>query len=76
MRGRWSRTGCMAPVHARGGWLRCVVQAKRCDYPGHQRWNRWGWPLVQVVWWLKPWWPNAIGRAQDRAGRARYRSER
>lgn len=63
MRGAWSTTGCPAPVKARGGVLRCVVTRDRCDYPGHHRW-----PVLPMaaLWWLKPWWPNALGRAMDR----------
>lgn len=63
VRGTWSTTGCPAPVRSRGGVLRCVVRRDACTYPGHRRW-----PVLPmaVVWWLKPWWPNALGRAQDR----------
>ncbi|EFQ82719.1 hypothetical protein HMPREF0063_11928 [Aeromicrobium marinum DSM 15272] len=27
--------------------------------------------LADVAWWVRPWWPNEIGHAQDNAGRAR-----
>jgi hypothetical protein len=62
VRGPWTTTRCPAPVHAEGGWLRCVVRRDACDYPNHQRW-----PVLPmaVLWWLRPWWPNKLGRAQE-----------
>lgn len=63
-------TRCPWPVRAPGGVLRCVLQADRCDQ--HRHLPR---PLVlvaDILWWPKPWWPNATGHAQDNAGRARH----
>lgn len=65
MKGYLSLTRCPAPVHTRGGTLSCVSTRKGCTDPAHRRWDRVA-PLMAVVWWLKPWWPNALGRAQDR----------
>lgn len=55
-------TGCPAPVHSSGGWLRCVTR-RPCDLPGHDRW-----PMLPMalIWWVAPWWPNQLGRDQDR----------
>lgn len=63
-------TRCPAPASTEWGTLRCVVRRERCTHPGHRRWNRLLWPMA-VMWWAKPWWPNAKGRAADKAGRGR-----
>lgn len=65
MRGTWSLTRCPAPTRTEGGTLRCVQTLAGCSTPTHRRWDRLA-PLMAIVWWLRPWWPNAIGRAQDR----------
>ena len=61
---------CPAPAHTEWGTLRCVVAADRCSDPSHARWRRVSW-LMELMWRLRPWWPNAKGRAADRAGRGR-----
>jgi hypothetical protein len=65
VRGAWVVNTCQAPVRSRGGILRCVLTRKGCTYPGHRRYDRVR-LLAAVVWWLRPWWPNRLGRAQDR----------
>ena len=52
---------CPGPVHTAGGWHRCIIRADSCAE--HDRW-----PMVPmaVLWRLRPWWPNRLGRAQDR----------
>lgn len=62
LRGRLVLTRCPAPVHTDGGWLRCVAR-RPCRTPGHDTWPML--PLA-VAWWIRPWWPNRLGRAQDR----------
>jgi hypothetical protein len=63
---RWPNLdGCPAPTRADLGVLRCVVYANRCTDPSHARWRRVAWPMA-IVWWLRPWWPNAKGRLADR----------
>lgn len=59
--------GCPAPAHTDTGTIQCVVQKNRCTEPGHAKWRRLGW-VMPLVWAVKPWWPNATGRAMD-AGR-------
>lgn len=55
-------TRCPAAERTDGGWLRCLERLP-CSTPGHDRW-----PLVPmaVVWSVAPWWPNRLGRLQDR----------
>ncbi|WP_193613141.1 hypothetical protein [Nocardioides lijunqiniae] len=59
---------CPAPARTEWGTLRCVVTVDGCNDRGHARWRRVAW-LMALVWRLRPWWPNAKGRAADRAGR-------
>lgn len=61
---------CPAPARTEWGTLRCVVTRSRCTDTKHAKWNRVLWPMA-LVWAMKPWWPNAKGRAADRAGRGR-----
>lgn len=58
-------TRCVAPTSTAGGWLSCVQTREGCSTPSHRRWDRWA-PILGVVWRIRPWWPNALGRAQDR----------
>lgn len=60
-------TGCPAPVHTPGGVIRCVSR-RPCGQHPQGRWEALLLPLA-LVWAIKPWWPNRLGRAQD-AGRA------
>jgi hypothetical protein len=54
-------TRCPGPVHGAAGWHRCVIRADSCDE--HDRW-----PMLPmaIVWRIRPWWPNRLGRAMDR----------
>lgn len=66
-------TRCPAPARTDWGVIRCVSVRGRCTSPGHSRWRRVLWPMA-VAWAVRPWWPNARGRAADRgdgAGRGR-----
>lgn len=58
-------TRCPAPVRTKGGVLQCVVSIDACREPQHRRWDRLSLPLA-ILWHIRPWWPNALGRAQDR----------
>lgn len=61
---------CPAPTRTEWGTLRCVVTRGRCTHASHTRWNLVLWPMA-LVWAVRPWWPNAKGRAADRAGQGR-----
>lgn len=58
-------TRCPAPARTEWGTLRCVTSRDRCDDPAHRKWTRLAWPMA-LAWAVKPWWPNAAGRAADR----------
>ena len=58
-------TRCVAPVRTTGGVMSCVMRRDACHEPTHRRWDRLA-PLLDLVWRIKPWWPNKLGRAQDR----------
>lgn len=60
-RGRLVLTRCPGPTRSAGGVHRCVIKAEACTE--HE-----GWPMVPmaIVWWIHPWWPNRLGRLQDR----------
>lgn len=62
MRGRWNTTRCPAPTRTVGGVIRCVIR-RPCAH--HPHWDRWTLALA-IVWRIRPWWPNTLGRAQDR----------
>lgn len=59
---------CVAPTRTEGGVLSCVSTAHGCTTPWHRYLDPVA-PLASLVWRIRPWWPNALGRAQD-AGRA------
>lgn len=61
---------CPAPVRTRWGILRCVTLRTHCSVASHRRWTCVLWPMA-AFWAIKPWWPNAEGRAADLAGRGR-----
>lgn len=65
MRGTWSTTRCPAPTSTDGGVLRCITTRSGCRTPEHRRYDRVR-LLAAVVWWVRPWWPNTLGRARDR----------
>lgn len=62
------RDRCVAPARTRGGVLSCVSTRSGCTEPKHRRWDRIA-PLMVLVWRIRPWWPNALGRAQDEESR-------
>lgn len=57
------QTRCPAPYFADAGALRCAQQTPCDRHPG-RRWRLLA-PILDVVWRIRPWWPNALGRAQD-----------
>ncbi len=60
-------TRCPAPTSTAGGTIRCVTSRPCREHTGHH------WSLLllpaALVWAFRPWWPNELGRLQDR-GRA------
>lgn len=71
--GRFARTRCAAPVTAAAGVLACVATAGThgvCD--DHHAWRSFVTPL-RILWSIRRWWPNELGREMDRSGRERAR---
>jgi hypothetical protein len=60
---RLNLSRCPAPVTTDFGVLRCITSD--CNDETHVKWRRVT-VLAALVWWAKPWWPNAKGRLADR----------
>lgn len=65
IRHRPTLSRCPAPAVTEWGTIRCVTQRDRCTEPGHRRWRPLL-PAMALLWWAKPWWPDAKGKAMDR----------
>lgn len=72
MKPRWfGWTRCAAPVTTEAGVLACVRTAGAGTCADHTEWRSFVWPL-RILWTLKRWWPNEIGRAMDQASPSRH----
>lgn len=61
---RLSLTCCPAPSHTEGGTIRCVSR-RPCAAHTARYWDLLLIPAA-LIWTLRPWWPNHLGRARDR----------